>query len=438
MKRLFLLALPLLAAALLACNFQAPQAPGDDEFGPLPEGYAWVSLNIGNGSRTLSAATNAIYLNYYEVYFRKHGETVAPFMGSAKEGQPLRVAVEADISYDVLLLGGNYEYKTLLASAFSNDASGYSSTGEGVPIVSGKVNQINLTLVQVTSEPDATGGTYFQYDANDDGSLGVTEIPKRDRIVYSLSTDIRPTAFSLGSGGTGFSNDEVLTYSTNAIDGRVAKIKVTSVSSGIIDGFQVLDYGRFSSSASFSSAVSFSGGNGSGATFSGTAVLADSVENTKIPWISIALNRNNNLPIQITTGGLDPLAQAGGGSLSLESEKLNLRPVNTDTPFNPVSVDTGVTEAFTSGTVLNGALTLTYTITTSTLPSEPNYGRLYYELVYYPFGQNTWGTKWSIRNGLDPTTLDKDAGTQGGGILVVIGEHSSYTPSMATAEIAFF
>jgi hypothetical protein len=118
-------------------------------------------------SRSVSAEMlQYVYLDYYEVIFRNRDyvdQSTTPnevpyYIGTAHAGEDyLTVKVPATKEgkkYNILLLGGRYENRLLLITAFVNalDSNGkttHVSGGQGVPIVAGKSNRITLAMTKL-------------------------------------------------------------------------------------------------------------------------------------------------------------------------------------------------------------------------------------------------------------------------------------------------
>jgi hypothetical protein len=163
-----------LAAALLilGCTFTIPEEAADDA---PPPGTVWVNIpvpKVERQARSLNAAYSPAFVDYYEIYLRQRTDDGAGnidpvdgdekvYFGRAFEGEVLRVAVPPNYNYDALLLAGIERYKVLLASAFTNDPSGYDPSGDGIPIIPGQANTISFDLSSgyIASDP-VTGYTF--------------------------------------------------------------------------------------------------------------------------------------------------------------------------------------------------------------------------------------------------------------------------------------
>jgi hypothetical protein len=144
----------------------------------------------GESARTVSPdMAKLYYVDYQEVIFKVHGSTPGVYyIGTAKIGaEYLTVSVPVNKSYDVLYLGGWYKNRTLLATAFTNDADaadGYVADGEGILIKAGQANVIKLFVNSVVldlAEDGFVGGTPdVSFLANENSQNGVLEITRGD------------------------------------------------------------------------------------------------------------------------------------------------------------------------------------------------------------------------------------------------------------------
>jgi hypothetical protein len=432
-KVAFLFATLALAGMVLAgCTFEAPSDPNqydDDGFGPPPDGHVWVKINVPTGraartSRTMTTDSDISFMDYYEVYFKETMSlpSVKPAKGSALEGRPLRIAVVPGKTYDVLLLAGNYEFRTLLASAFTG----------AVPIVEGAANPVPLDLSTGYIESDPVS-TNFLYTSPDSTAVPATQAVRSDIVG---SSTVKVISAGVGLAGSLYVTGDVVTIGTGT---PPASFRVTA-SGGNIIGLALLDGGLYSTSqvSTLTGTPNIIGGTGSGAT-AATPITgpAHTVPNTTIPWftyVNSGTTRSNDLTFKITTSGFLSLFNAQyavdntATAPALAKKELYFKRTSNGV-FFPQCTATG-TAAYSGGD-----MEITYTIPAGDLPQVTTYGRLYFELQYYPFGNSSYGSNWSIRNGFDPTLLDEDEGSLGGGLLVVIGEPGTYDPPAVTVEL---
>jgi hypothetical protein len=293
-------------------------------------------------------------MDYYELYVRERGiGDTAPglssgsdeyiYQTSAREGQVLRVAVQPDYWYDFLLLAGNYEWRTLLASSY------YQPT----KITSGQVHTVDFTLVFIGSDPtDSVDGYVFE----DSGASTVGSAPAAGTVppYVDIVMATLPKKSSLSAPG----NDLNISIKTNGLSPLVA--------------------------------------------------------------------------------ANDPVAATETGVPTFEASKLFLKQEGT---IHYIAALTA-----TGGTLTGdyGDITIEYPFSINTWPDVDAYGRLYYNITYRAFGrtgvsdnsrQPTYEPPlWNIRNGFNPLTLDKGAGTDGGGLLVIIGDDPGDFANQGTIE----
>jgi hypothetical protein len=370
---------------------------------------------------------NLAYIDYYEVFFLKRNKTNGNIdedysaTGSAGLGETLAVSVYPDVNYEVLLLAGQYKTRTLMASSYN----------KAVPIVSGKINRVDLTLEYVKSNPLA------DFEFNYYGGTVDTKPVTTPATYYELPPVKNITISTAGAGyavgarliGTGAGGDLAAVLRVTGVDG-----------SGGITDIAVENKGRFASATqSISWAVI---GSGSNADFTlGLVAQTDNIPDT-IPWLSYINDGTNNLKFKIKTDGLTPLIDAGGtagsGSTNFELAKAELKlvPYSGDT-FVPVSDETTaygasfILDATTGATVYTAYISLEYAFPNANLPSPDTnaYGLLYYQLQYRAFGGDS-GSTWTIRNGVGLAELDKGVLSSGGGLLVKIGNPGKFTPKV--------
>jgi hypothetical protein len=157
--------------------------------------------------------------------------------------------------------------------------------------------------------------------------------------------------------------------------------------------------------------------------------------------------RTNPLGFKITTDGLKPLIDAGGtggtgtANFSLKKAEFQLDPISNPgygyPLFAPVRDTTAayngttpITLGTTGVTWTGDSITLEYSLGENELPKESTYGRVYYRLIYVPFGDENKGSSWFIGNGLDITDLDKGVRTRGAGVLVKIGTPGKFVSTV--------
>jgi hypothetical protein len=430
----FVYAAVLLVLVIGGCNIPVDlpveEAAVDQTSSPPPEGRVWVKIPLpDDGARTLTAADNPIFMNYYEVYFLRRADGSDKeylFSGSARKGEQLVVSVVPDITYDVLLLAGDSTTMTLLASAYKTFS-----------IVSGQINQVDLTLGYILSDPGTPATFNFKFTYTDNTNFdGVSSADP----YYEV-----PTA-AVNSGGSGYAiGDQLLVGSASPY----IIVRVTGVDTGnsnAVTAVAVEYRGRFDTSTGVIGASSdIITGSGSGATFDFTPVLGTDIPEDG-PWLTYIGNRTNALKFQIKTGGLGYLIAAGDttaagyANFKLAKAKLVLDPLDQSVykefaPFTPVIDNTTNASSFAPTKDGSAALdavstdiVVTYTLPAADLPEKKGvtdtYGMLYYELEYYAFTNR--GRKWTIRNGIDINTVDKGVRTRGSGVLVKIGNPGEF------------
>jgi hypothetical protein len=288
------------------------------------------------------------FVDYYEVIFKEHGATGADYhRGSANLGEALSVAVPAGESYDVLLLAGIKQYRTLLGSAFvnTNDANddsvtgdaGFNANGTGFYITSGTVNVISVTLEPIAVDP---------------------------------------------------------------VGDFVATLPGTTLSTPTIN-----------------------------------RIPGDKYDNIAKFTMPKQGGTDNDLSVDVSVNGLGPLIQAefdgAAYALTFVSKQMTLKPYMIKHTFAPSIASTITGPNTGSNVVTDDPATFADTSTSyktnyffehATLPNvEGAYGSLYFNLKYAPFGDLTAGRSWNIRNGFN-FDLDKDGGSPGSAILVIIGD----------------
>jgi hypothetical protein len=154
--------------------------PAEKTGGEGGEDMVEVRVQLKGDDRSVSdVMLEQAYLNYYEVIFKNNdrvGEEKDYYIGTAKAGEDyLTVSVPATTAgkyYDILLLGGRYENRLLLVTAFVNSinektkATEYSENGTGVPIIAGTSNLITLQRHKVNLELNETN-----YNASEEVSF---------------------------------------------------------------------------------------------------------------------------------------------------------------------------------------------------------------------------------------------------------------------------
>jgi hypothetical protein len=442
--KFFVFAAVLLVLAIGGCEFDIPTDAGteaavDPTASPPPEGKVWVKIPLSaDSARTLTGTNNSAYIDYYEVFFLKRNkgngtvESDYSASGSAKLGETLAVSVYPDVTYEVLLLAGHYKTTTLMASSYNG----------AVPIVSGQVNRVDLTLTYITSNPTADykfnyNGTYATgtaFSPKVTPAAGYYELPPQEQITTASGTDYAiGDRLVLSDPKDGSSGSLTLIWAP--------VITVTGIGTGgAITNISVENKGWFDASTAVATGTwtRITGtGTGVNANFTFTPVKATDDIPVTIPWLSYINDGTNGLTFEIKTGGLTPLLSAGGptgegyAKFKLTQADLRLIPL-TDTggSFIPVpnKVDTGVTPMVTSST---SDITVEYIFENGNLPlpSTNAYGLLYYKLQYRAFGGNM-GSGWTIRNGITLNELDKGELSSGAGVLVKIGNPGKYTPKV--------
>jgi hypothetical protein len=161
----------LVGGLILGCALFSESETADDlearvqSGAPDKEGNVLVKIQIPDltDARTLNAPVAPNLIDYYEIIFKMHGQSVY-YKGTAAEGEVLVVSVKPGQKYDILLLAGDKQYKTLIASAFANMLTplttdgDFDPTGIGIEIKANAANVINLkpTAVKIDPETDYT------------------------------------------------------------------------------------------------------------------------------------------------------------------------------------------------------------------------------------------------------------------------------------------
>jgi hypothetical protein len=128
----------------------SPQAGGGEPLAEGGENLVEVRVQLpSTGARSVSAdMAKLYYVDYQEVIFKDRlpgADEETYYIGTAVMGQEyLTISVLANKTYDVLYLGGWLQNRTLLVTAFTNDANGYNPNGSGITIEAGKANVIKL------------------------------------------------------------------------------------------------------------------------------------------------------------------------------------------------------------------------------------------------------------------------------------------------------
>jgi hypothetical protein len=446
--KFFVYAAILLSLAIGGCGFDLPlDADGgaavDPTLSPPPAGRVWVKIPVPDDTaRTLTGTDNPIFINYYEVYFYERTKDYL-FTGTAKKGEQLVVSVIPGVTYEVLLVAGDSVTKTLLASSYNGSAS----------IESGKINQVDLVLDYVKSDPAKGAPSDFTFTHTDvdppiyDGFPSVSLY----YVVDAVTVD------GTNSGSNYAIDDTVKVLPTGIpINGSTGEVvlKITAVTGGSVTAAEVVQNG-------------FWGVEPTGSDLSATNVSASGTDTLKfdltfkqegdatipenIPWLTYegaGATRTNDLKFKITTRGLEPIISAGGSGgsgeahFSLEKAEFQLDPlINPSYKYEPIGSVKDETTAFASPFVLDttpeaatasDSITLEYTLNKGALPTVNTYGMVYYRLSYKPFGGK--GNAWSIRNGLDLIELDEGPRTRGSGVLVKIGDPGLFT-SWVTVQV---
>jgi hypothetical protein len=456
MKKLgkkFVYAALLLVLAISGCAFDVPLNTGTAEdpavasLPPPPDGHVWVKIPLSRSSaRTLTAAADSALMNYYEVYFyRAAGAGVQEYLFTGKAGKDeyLVVSVVPNVTYQVLLLAGDSATRTLMASSYTT-----------AQIVSGQINLVDLPLTYVESDPVASATSDFKFTHTDATTVDAV----------AAAGDWEVTGVTAG-GGTGFAAGDLLSMTIAASGGpndediEKVYIRVTNVgAAGAITEAEVVQGGRWVADPSSYTVSNITIETGVGVTTGVTVAIGAS--NTisdipkDIPWITYAIGaggvpRTNPLEFEITTRGLGPLIAAktaGGGAnpelTLMKKAALRLFPLDSGKYDYPIfrGVENVITVfATTDITATADDITITYSLDQDKLPlftaengdkANPNtYGALYYILDYYAFGDK--GSKWTIRNGIDTSEVDRGEFTKGSGILVKIGNPGQFVSKVS-------
>jgi hypothetical protein len=442
--KFFVYAAILLVLVMGGCNIPVDvpveDAAVDPTSAPPPAGKVWVKIPLPDDSaRTLGGTANSIFINYYEVYFLRRavvadGVQEYLFSGTAKKGEQLVVSVVPDITYDVLLLAGDRTTMTLLASAYDTFS-----------IVSGQINQVDLALDYIESDPNTSASSHVKFTYTDKDVFEYDGVSAAGKY-YEATT----VAVNSGTENINYAvGDQLLVgASSNCIIVRVTK--VDSNNSNAVETVAVEHKGRFASEDSVTAPVlKRITGTGTGATFTFVPTRGTDIPEN-VPWLTYLGNRTNDLKFQIKTGNLGNLIAAGDtdaagfGNFKLAKAKLVLDPLDQSVyknfdPFTAVIDATTYNDLFTpdddDGTDLDAnstGIAVTYTLDRTVLPEKQNtpdtYGMLYYELNYYAF--TTKGSRWIIRNGIDINAVDKGARTRGAGVLVKIGNPGPFVSTV--------
>jgi hypothetical protein len=453
-EKLFVYAALLLVLGIAGCTFDIPvnaEKPVDTETAddpttaPPPEGQVWVKISLPqDGDRALAGdSKNSLFIDSYEVYFHQKSPQYL-FFGSAKRGEVLAAAVVPNVTYEVLLLAGDSATRTLIASAYTE-----------AKIVSGQVNQVNLSLVYVESDVFDSTNKDFKVIYTDAAWADASSF---DAIAAADGYEV--DTVTIVTGGEGYTKGDVVSISsttnvTSDQDINIVYIEVTEAgeTDGDITAIKVLQGGRWAANVSASSleAVSVKSNATEEATFTLSVKKAVDIPGD-IPWItyvpykastSNGTTRENPLVFDITTRGLGPLIKTEGASattLPLANATIKLSPLykNGYAKFIEATGTGGLSPALVTVSSENVGITVRYSILAADLPLfsvSDSYGILYYTADYSPFGK---GKTWSIRNGIDINRLDNSgqaAGFAGGtGILVKIGNPGVFVDGPVDVE----
>jgi hypothetical protein len=449
MKKLgnfFVYAALLLVLGIAGCAFDVPLNTGtadDPALPPPPEGQVWVKIPLPqDGDRALAGDNkNSMFIDSYEVYFKSDSPELL-FSGKAKRGEVLAAAVVPNVTYRVLILAGDSVTRTLIASAYTE-----------ARIVSGQVNQVNLTLEYVESDVFNATNTDFKFTHFD--------VDTADAVAAAGGWEVSKELTVTSGGTSGYAVNDLLSATIadtthNEEDLRTVYIRVTEVSSGVITKAEVVQGGRWAANPSSYTKtiaeVKCAGTPVGTPVFSFSFIDPDSTTIVgdipkDIPWITYAVSstgstRSKPITFKITTRNLASViaAEGGGATLNLAKATIKLSPLykNGYTNFQEAS-GTGTLAADAD----TGNITVTYSIAAADLPifsnlgNDGSYGILYYTADYSPFGK---GKTWSIRNGININQLDnieQATGIAGGtGILVKIGNPGIFTDGQVDVSVS--
>jgi hypothetical protein len=395
------------------------EAAADPTTSAPPAGKVWVKIPLPDDSaRTFSGTNNSTWIDYYEVFFvtRDGAKPVFETMGTATPGNILAVLLYPSKVYDALLLAGNYNTRTLLASAYKAN----------VAIVPNTVNNVNFTLAYVESDPTSD----FEFTGYYEGDTTSYKLATGSLYQFPPVKDI-----TISNGGNGYTKGDRLVVSHGSLGDLPGVVKVEEAPAGAITKISIENPGRFAAGTAVTNVTSVTiTGSNSSATFSFTPV-SGSLWNASIPdgtrWMSFITRSSSSdlLTVQLSTKKIKALIDAGDdtgkSNFSLVKAELWLKPLVEG--FDPVyklfpatGPDYDVT-GDSNQSASGDTLTLKYGLDVSNIPSGTDaYGFLYNLIQYRAFNLDK-GSTWSIRSGLNVNAFDTGATSSGARVLAKIG-----------------
>jgi hypothetical protein len=161
-----------------------------------------LPASSGGDARSVTDGYVPVYVDYYEVIFKKHGVNEYYF-ASAEVGKAyLSISLLPGEKFDILLLAGIKANRVLLAAAFVDNNDGVTGTGNGTgfTVTAGVANVIKPTMQYTNLTPDAGEDITFAA-TNGTGAISATYLrsdPEDGNIAtVTVAFDADPKTFTV-------------------------------------------------------------------------------------------------------------------------------------------------------------------------------------------------------------------------------------------------